>query len=108
MNIIVCVKRVPETAEAEIAIDASGKDIKAEDLVFDINEWDNYAVEEAVRLKPDNAQLHVQLGKALMKAGRKDEADVALREALRIRPDLPMARALLEESTNHEEPRSVK
>jgi electron transfer flavoprotein beta subunit len=51
MNIIVCVKRVPETAEAEIAIDASGKGIKTEDLVFDINEWDNYAVEEAVRLK---------------------------------------------------------
>jgi len=54
MNIIVCVKRVPETAEAEIAIDASGKDIKAEDLVFDINEWDNYAVEEAVRLKEEH------------------------------------------------------
>jgi len=51
MNIIVCVKRVPETAEAEIAIDGTGKGIKSEDLVFDINEWDNYAVEEAVRLK---------------------------------------------------------
>ena len=54
MNIIVCVKRVPETAEAEIAIDASGKGINTEDLVFDINEWDNYAVEEAVRLKEEH------------------------------------------------------
>jgi electron transfer flavoprotein beta subunit len=51
MNIIVCVKRVPETSEAEIAIDKSGKSIRTEDLVFDINEWDNYAVEEAVRIK---------------------------------------------------------
>jgi len=51
MNIIVCVKRVPETSEAEITIDKSGKDIHTEDLVFDINEWDNYAVEEAVRIR---------------------------------------------------------
>jgi electron transfer flavoprotein beta subunit len=51
MNIIVCVKRVPETSEAEIAIDHSGKNIRTEDLVYDINEWDNYAVEEAVRIK---------------------------------------------------------
>jgi len=51
MDIIVCVKRVPETAEAEIVIDKTGKSIRTEDLVFDINEWDNYAVEEAVRIK---------------------------------------------------------
>jgi len=51
MNVIVCVKHVPETAEAEIAIHESGKRIKTENLVFDINEWDDYAVEEAVLLK---------------------------------------------------------
>lgn len=51
MEIIVCVKRVPETSEAEIAIDKTGTHIRTEDLVFDINEWDNYAVEEAVRIK---------------------------------------------------------
>ena len=51
MNLIVCVKRVPETSEAEITIDKSGKSIRTEDLVYDINEWDNYAVEEAVRIK---------------------------------------------------------
>jgi electron transfer flavoprotein beta subunit len=53
MNIIVCVKRVPETAEAEITIDKSGKAIRTDDLVFDINEWDNYAVEEAVKIKEE-------------------------------------------------------
>ena len=51
MDVIVCVKHVPETAEAEIVIDESGKGIKMEDLVFDVNEWDDYALEEAVLLK---------------------------------------------------------
>ncbi len=51
MDIIVCVKHVPETAEAEITIDNSGERIEIEDLVFDINEWDDYALEEAVLLK---------------------------------------------------------
>jgi electron transfer flavoprotein beta subunit len=51
MDIIVCVKHVPETAEADIRIDASGKTIEKSGLVFDINEWDDYALEEAVRLK---------------------------------------------------------
>jgi len=51
MDIIVCVKHVPETAEAEITIDSSGKRILTEDLVYDINEWDDYALEEAVQLR---------------------------------------------------------
>ncbi|NIO37496.1 electron transfer flavoprotein subunit beta [Candidatus Bathyarchaeota archaeon] len=51
MNVIVCVKHVPETAEAEIKIDATGKAIEEAGLVFDINEWDDYALEEAVRIK---------------------------------------------------------
>ena len=51
MEIIVCIKRVPETAEAELVIDKTGGDIQKEGLVFDINEWDNYAVEEAILLK---------------------------------------------------------
>ncbi|HEC56957.1 MAG TPA: electron transfer flavoprotein beta subunit/FixA family protein [Candidatus Syntrophoarchaeum butanivorans] len=49
MDIIVCVKRVPDTSEADVVI--TGKDIKKDDLPFEINEWDNYAVEEAVQLK---------------------------------------------------------
>lgn len=51
MDIIVCVKHVPETAEAELKIDATGKGIEKAGLVFDINEWDDYALEEAVRIK---------------------------------------------------------
>ena len=51
MDIIVCVKHVPETAEAELKIDASGKAVDRAGLVYDINEWDDYALEEAVRIK---------------------------------------------------------
>lgn len=51
MNIVVCVKRVPETAEADVTIDKSGKDIDKSGLAYDLNEWDSYAIEEAIRLK---------------------------------------------------------
>jgi len=51
MNIIVCIKRVPDTADADIFIDKSGKDIDKSGLAFDLNEWDSYAVEEAILLK---------------------------------------------------------
>lgn len=51
MDIIVCVKHVPETVEAEIRIDSTGKSIEKTGLVYDINEWDDYAIEEAVRIK---------------------------------------------------------
>ena len=51
MNILVCVKRVPDTAENEIQIRSDGTDIERDDLVYSVNEWDNYAVEEAIRIK---------------------------------------------------------
>ena len=51
MDVIVCVKHVPETAEADIKIDPAGKSIEKTGLVFDINEWDDYALEEAVQIK---------------------------------------------------------
>ena len=51
MDIVVCVKRVPETTEVDVVIDKSGRDIDKSGLVFDLNEWDRYAVEEAILLK---------------------------------------------------------
>ncbi|MCK4359947.1 MAG: electron transfer flavoprotein subunit beta/FixA family protein [Candidatus Cloacimonetes bacterium] len=51
MDIIVCIKRVPQTAEAEVKTDSSGKDIEKDRLTFDINESDTYGLEEAVLLK---------------------------------------------------------
>lgn len=51
MNIIVCLKRVPQTADAAVRVDSSGKDIEKEHLTFDTNEFDTYALEEAVLFK---------------------------------------------------------
>ena len=50
MNILVCVRRVPDTSENEIQLNGAGNDIEREDLVYSINEWDNYAVEEALQI----------------------------------------------------------
>ena len=51
MEILVCVKRVPDTAENEIEIKGDGTDIERDDLVYSVNEWDNYATEEAIQIR---------------------------------------------------------
>jgi len=76
MDVIVCVKHVPEIAEAEIVIDERGKRIKGEDLVFDINEWDDYALEEAVLLKERLG------GSVTVVTAGPEEADDTLRKCL--------------------------
>ena len=50
MEILVCARRVPETSENEIELNSAGNDIERDDLVYSINEPDNYAVEEALRI----------------------------------------------------------
>jgi electron transfer flavoprotein beta subunit len=50
VDILVCVKRVPDTSENEIELNREGNDIERDDLVYSVNEWDNYAVEEALQL----------------------------------------------------------
>src|ERR1035438_5452387 len=50
MEILVCAKRVPDTAENEIQLNAAGTDIERDDLVYSVNEADNYAVEEALQI----------------------------------------------------------
>jgi len=52
MNIVVCIKRVPDTSEADaLKIDTSQKDLEKGLLAFKINDWDEYALEAAVQLK---------------------------------------------------------
>lgn len=51
MKILVCTKLVPDTSEANISIDKSGKGISTFGLKYSINEADDYAVEEAMRTK---------------------------------------------------------
>jgi len=53
MDILVCVKRIPSTSESTdvVEIDDSQKGIKKEKLLFRINDWDEYALEEAVQIE---------------------------------------------------------
>ena len=50
MEILVCARRVPDTSENEIELNRAGNDIERDELVYSINEPDNYAVEEALQL----------------------------------------------------------
>ncbi|HXJ90302.1 MAG TPA: electron transfer flavoprotein subunit beta/FixA family protein [Candidatus Binatia bacterium] len=51
MEILVCARRVPDTSENEITLNAEGNDIERDELVYSVNEADNYAVEEALRIR---------------------------------------------------------
>ena len=51
MEILVCVRKVPDTSENEIALNPEGNDIEREELVYSVNEPDNYAVEEALQIR---------------------------------------------------------
>ena len=50
MNIIVLAKHAPDP-ESEINVASDGKSVDTRGLVYDINDWDRYAVEEAIRIK---------------------------------------------------------
>ena len=50
MEILVCARRVPDTSENEIALNSTANDIERDELVYSINEPDNYAVEEALQM----------------------------------------------------------
>jgi len=50
VEILACIRRVPDTSENEIQLDAATNDIQRDDLVYSVNEPDNYAVEEAIQI----------------------------------------------------------
>ena len=76
MNILVFTKRVPATQEEELRISDDGKEVNLSKLPFKVNDWDNYAVEEAVRIveKGGGAVTAVSLG--------DPESDEVLRRAI--------------------------
>jgi electron transfer flavoprotein beta subunit len=75
MEILVCVKRVPDTAENEIVVNGKGTDIERGDLVYSVNEWDNYAVEEAIQIR-DNVGGSV----TVVTVGDADAEEILRRE----------------------------
>lgn len=74
MNIVVCIKQVPETTE--VKINPQTNTLVREGVKSIINPFDMYAIEEAVRLKERFG------GKAVAITMGPPQADSALREAL--------------------------
>jgi len=75
LNLLVCLKQIPNP-DLQFSIAATGKDIKRETLNYKTNGSDEYALEEAVRLKEKHGGRVVALT-----VGPK-RADSMLREAL--------------------------
>src|SRR5438309_11208234 len=75
MEILVCARRVPDTSENEIQIDGSGSDIERDDLVYSVNEPDNYAVEEALQIV-DRTGGHV----TVVTVGGEEDEEILRRE----------------------------
>ena len=75
VEILVCVRRVPDTTENEIQLNSAGNEIVADELVYSINEPDNYAVEEAL-------QIVAKVGGSVTVAtvGGEDDEEVLRRE----------------------------
>ncbi|MFU8795520.1 MAG: electron transfer flavoprotein subunit beta/FixA family protein, partial [Dethiobacteria bacterium] len=51
MKMFVCIKYVPDTSEAEVKVNPDGVTVDSARFSFDINDADNYAVEESVLIK---------------------------------------------------------
>lgn len=75
MEILVCIRRVPDTSENEIELNSAGSEIERDELVYSINEPDNYAVEEAL-------QIVAKVGGSVTVAtvGGEDDEEVLRRE----------------------------
>lgn len=81
MDIVVCVKRVPDLSEVDVEIDPSGKHIRTEDLTYVLNDWDRFAIEEAIRLRDEHGG-----SVTVLTVGDQDSEDV-LRRALAMGAD---------------------
>ncbi len=76
MEILVCARRVPDTSENEIQLNRAGNDIERDDLVYSINEPDNYAVEEALQIVASTG------GKVTVATVGSDEEEEILRREM--------------------------
>lgn len=68
MKIVVCVKYVPDTA-IKVKIAASGKDVDLSDVPFVVNPYDEFAVEEALKIKEKLGGEVVVVGAGSEQAG---------------------------------------
>jgi electron transfer flavoprotein beta subunit len=80
MNIYVCVKRVPDT-ESKIRIDHDSNSIIGEGLNYILSPYDEYAVEEALRLREAHG------GKVVVLSVGPEETQVILKKCLAMGAD---------------------
>ena len=55
MKILIAVKQVAALDE-DFEIRADGRDVEEEFLIRDLNEWDDYSLEEAVKIKEASSE----------------------------------------------------
>jgi electron transfer flavoprotein beta subunit len=80
MNILVCVKQVPDTAIA-IKLDAEKKSIDRSEITYVVNPFDEYAIEAGLQLKEKYG------GEVTLMTMAPDRADEALRTGLAMGAD---------------------
>ena len=80
MNIVVCIKQVPDT-ETKIKIDGSGRAIDEAGVNFVVSPYDEFAVEEALRIKEAKG------GEVTVLAAGPERAAGALRSCLALGAD---------------------
>ena len=80
MKIIVCVSHVPDTT-AKITVSADGMNIDATGIKFILNPYDEFAVEEALKLKEKNG------GEVIALSVGSDTSKEAIRQALAMGAD---------------------
>ena len=76
MKILVAIKQVASLDEG-FEIRADGKDVDPDFLIRDLNEWDEYSLEEAVKIRESGSEVEV----TVVTVG-PGEADEALRKCL--------------------------
>jgi electron transfer flavoprotein beta subunit len=81
MNIAVCIKQVPAT-ESKIKPSADGKEIDRSGLSYVVNPYDEFGVEEALRIKE-----RLKTGKVTVMTIGPDKASEALRTCLAVGAD---------------------
>ncbi|NUN48348.1 MAG: electron transfer flavoprotein subunit beta/FixA family protein [Candidatus Brocadiae bacterium] len=96
MNIVACIKRVPDSS-ARIKISADGKSIDPAGVEFVLNPYDEFAVEEALRLKEKAGTGEI----AVIALGGPESAETLRNKVLAMGADRAV---LLKESTAGRDP----
>lgn len=99
MKILVCIKQVPDL-ESRFKIDASGTWFAAEDLAWRLNEYDEYAVEEAVRLREASGE-----GELVVLSLGPERVVEAIRKVLAMGADRGLH--ILDPASHEKDPRQI-